>query len=277
MIISHFLLMAISAAAIASISSGIVGSYIVVKRIVFISGAISHSVLGGMGFFLYLNRTLGLSFLHPIYGALLMALISSLLIGWIHIHYKQREDTVIASIWALGMSIGVIFVSLTPGYNVDLMNFLFGNLLWTSASDLLLLFSLDVVVIAIVLLCHKRFLAICFDEMQARLQGAKVNRIYVLLLALISLVVVLLIQIIGAILVIAMLCLPAAIANHFTSRLSTMMVVAVLIGGFSSIIGTLLSYAVNWPPGATIALFTTVSYLVVVEAKKRMKTFVDAS
>lgn len=261
MIISYFLLMAACAAVIASLSAGIIGSYVVVKRIVFISGSIAHSVLGGMGICLFLKRTFQISWLSPIYGALIMALLSAWLIGWIHIHHKQREDTVIASIWALGMSVGVIFVSLTPGYNVDLMNFLFGNILWTSPQDLYLLGFLDLFVLIVTFFYHKKFLAICFDEKQAKLGGLPVNRIYFILLSLIAIVVVVLIQIIGAILVISMLCLPAAIANIFCNKLSKIMFLAIMISSLSSLVGIGFSYWLNWPSGATIALLTTAAYL----------------
>src|SRR5580700_4832986 len=119
-----FLFMSLMAGLAASITSGIIGSYVVSKRIVFISGSIAHSVLGGMGFTLWLKRAHGITWLTPLHGALFAALLSALLIGWIHLKYRQREDTVIATLWSTGMAIGVIFVALTPGYNVELMNFL---------------------------------------------------------------------------------------------------------------------------------------------------------
>ncbi|MDN3507578.1 MAG: metal ABC transporter permease, partial [Simkaniaceae bacterium] len=140
-----FILFALLAGVLSSVAGGIVGSYVVVKRIVFIAGSIAHSVLGGMGLAIYLQRKAGLTWLMPIYGALAFALISAYLIGWIHLKYRQREDTVIASIWASGMAMGVIFLSLTPGYNVEVVNFLFGNILWTSANDLYTLIALDLV------------------------------------------------------------------------------------------------------------------------------------
>ncbi len=261
MLFSYFLWMAIAASLIASVSAGMVGSYVVVKRIVFISGSIAHSVLGGMGIFLYLQRTYHIPYLSPSLGALITAILSGLFIGWIHIHHRQREDTVIAAIWALGMAVGVIFVSLTPGYNVDLLSFLFGNILWINEQDLFLLLGLDTFVLLCILLFHKKFLAICFDETQAYLQGLSVKKIYFLLVILISIVVVILIQIIGSILVIAMLCLPPAMANQFTHKLSRLMLLSVLISMLASVVGIGVSYTLNWPPGATIALMTTGSYL----------------
>lgn len=256
-----FLINALFAGFGASITSGIIGSYVVVKRIVFISGSISHSVLGGMGLSIWLKRLYGLEWLNPVYGALFAAILSALLIGWVHIKYREREDTVIAALWATGMSIGVIFIALTPGYNVELMNYLFGNILWVTKSDLLLILGLDLIVIAIAALFHRKFLAICFDEQQALLQNVKVKFYYLLLLCLVALSVVLLIQVVGAILIIALLAIPAAIAGRLTFRLSKMMLYAILISCLFTLIGTFLSYELNWPPGATIALTAALFYL----------------
>jgi zinc transport system permease protein len=255
-----FLQMALFAGFAASVASGVVGSYVVVKRIVFISGSISHSVLGGMGFFLWLKRTYGLTALTPIHGAFFAALLSAYLMGWIHLKHREREDTVIAAVWAIGMAVGVIFIALTPGYNAELMNFLFGNILWVSQSDLTLLFGFDLFVLAVVFLFHRRFLAVCFDEEQATLQKLPIKQLYFLLLSLIAISVVLLIQVVGAILVIAMLTLPPAIASGFTDRLSRVMLIAVLLGSFFTFVGTFFSYNLNWPPGATIALTAAVFY-----------------
>ncbi len=253
--------MALLAGFAASITNGIIGSYVVVKRIVFIAGSIAHSVLGGMGLFLWLNRTYGLEWLNPMQGAFCAALLSALLIGWIHLKYKEREDTVIAALWSTGMALGVIFISLTPGYNVELMNFLFGNILWVSENDLFYLLGLDALVLGTTLIFHKKFLAICFDEEQAALQGLRVQALYLLLLCLVAVSVVLLIQTVGAILVIAMLAIPAALGSTLTHSLSRMMGIAIALSCLFTLIGTLASYQLNWPPGATIALIAALFYL----------------
>ncbi len=255
-----FLLMAIAAGFAASFASGIIGSYVVVKRIVSMSGSIAHSVLGGMGVCLWLKRTYHLDFLTPLQGALAAGLLSALLMGWIHLKYREREDTVIAAIWSTGMSIGVVFIALTPGYNVELMNFLFGNILWVSHSDLTLLLFLDVVIAAAVAIFYRRFLAVCFDEEQAVLQKVSVQTLYLLLLCLVAIAVVLLIQVVGAILVITMLAIPAAIAGTFTTSLARMMMIAVLLGALFTLLGMYFSYELNWPPGATISLVSAIFY-----------------
>ncbi len=264
-----FLLFAVIAGIAASFASGIIGSYVVVKRIVSISGSIAHSVLGGMGLCVWLKRSFGLDYLLPLHGALGAGLLSALLIGWIHLKYREREDTVIALIWATGMSLGVIFLSLTPGYNVELLNFLFGNILWVSRQDILLLLGLDALIILTVAWFYRRFLAICFDETQAHLQGLRVSALYLLLLSLVAISVVLLIQVVGAILVIAMLAIPAAIASTFTFRFSTMMIIATGLGVLFNFSGIYLAYQWNWPPGATISLVAALAYTLSLLGKRR--------
>lgn len=264
-----FLFFALIAGIAASFASGIVGSLVVVKRIVSISGSIAHSVLGGMGLCVFLAQSFGWHFLLPLHGAIVAGLLSALLIGWIHMRYREREDTVIALIWATGMSLGVIFLALTPGYNVELLNFLFGNILWVSRQDILFLLSLDLLLLVSVALFYPRFLAICFDEEQAALQGLRVQSLYLFLLCLVALSVVLLIQIVGAILVIAMLAIPAAIATTFTFRLSTMMLIATGLGILLNFFGMYISYTWNWPSGATISLLAALAYTLSLLRKRR--------
>lgn len=267
---SPILQMAILASIGASFASGIIGSYVVVKRIVSISGSIAHSVLSGLGAALWLQRVQGMQWVLPLYGAFIAGVISALIIGWVHLYYREREDAIIAMIWSVGMAIGVIFVSQVPGFNVELMNFLLGNVLWVSASDLFVLGVLDLLILAIVIIFHKRFLAICFDERQAQLQGIQVGPIYLLLLVLIALSVVLLINVVGIILVLSMLALPASIASSFTYRLSRMMLIAVLLNIAFSIGGMAIAYRLDWPVGATIALFSGLIYLMSLRFKKPM-------
>jgi len=255
------LLSAVFAGFAASVVSGIIGSYVVVKRILFISGSIAHAVLGGIGFFLWLERAKGVTWASPLLGALLSAILSALLIGWIRLYYRQREDSVIAALWSIGMSVGILFISQTPGFNVELTNFLIGNILWVSPTDLYILIGLDVIVLLSVLCLHKRFLAICFDEDQARLQGIPVNSLYLLLLVLTSVSIVLLIQVVGIILVLTMLTIPAAIANLFTTKLSAMMMIAVLLSCVFCFMGMMTAYHFDWPGGATIALLAGLSYV----------------
>ncbi len=245
----------------ASIVSGIIGSYVVVKRIVFIAGSISHAVLSGIGLCIWLERAKGISWVSPLFGALISAILSALILGWIHLYYRQREDSVIAALWSIGMAVGILFISQTPGFNVELTNFLIGNILWVSTTDLYILWGLDICTILLVVCLHKRFLAICFDEEQARLQGLPVNALYMLLLILIAVSIVLLIQVVGIVLVMTMLTIPAAIANLLTSRLSRMMLIAILLSGLFCLAGNAVAYHLDWPTGATIALIAGMAYV----------------
>lgn len=259
---------AVLAGLLASVVSGIIGSYVVVKRIVFISGSISHSVLGGIGLCLWLERAQGWLGFQPLYGALGAAILSALIMGWIHLNYREREDTVIAAVWSVGMAMGILFISQTPGYNVELTSFLIGNILWVSTQDLQFLLFLDLLILGIAYLLHTRFLAICFDEEQAALQGVNVKWLYLLLLTLTSITIVLLIQVVGVVLVMTLLAIPAAIGNMFSSRLSRVMLLAILFSLLFSLGGMVLSFYLDWPSGATIALLAGVGYIVSLLTKK---------
>ena len=260
--------MALLGAIGASFAGGLIGSYVVVKRIVSISGSIAHSVLSGMGAALYFQHLWGITWLTPLIGALVAAMISALIIGWVHLRFQEREDAIIAMIWSIGMAIGVIFVSQIPGSGIELTHFLLGNILWVNTTDLALLASLDAVILVATLLLHKQFLSICFDEKQAKLQGINVAALYLFLLILVGISVVVLIYIVGVILVLSMLALPASIAGAFTYRLSNMMVIAVLLNLTFSIGGLALSYHLDWPAGATIALFSGCVYLLSLRFKR---------
>lgn len=260
LVTNPILFSALLAGLAASIVSGIIGSYVVVKRIVFISGSISHSVLAGIGAAFWLSRAKGITWISPLYGAIVAAVASALIIGWIYLNYRQREDTIIAALWSVGMAVGVLFIAQTPGSNAELANLLVGNILWVSPSDLFILFGLDLLVLAVVFCLHKQFLAICFDEEEARLQGVPVNALYMLLLILTSIAIVLLIQVVGIILVMTMLTIPPAIANLYTSSLSRMMLIAVGLSALFSVVGMMVSYDLDWPGGATIALIAGLAY-----------------
>jgi zinc transport system permease protein len=171
-------------------------------------------------------------------------------------------------IWSVGMAIGVIFVSQVPGFNVELTNFLLGNVLWVGRQDLIILGSIDLVILLLVLIFHRRFLALCFDEKQAQLQGMPVASLYFLLLMLIAISVVVLIHIVGIILVLSMLALPASIASIFTYRLSRIICIAVFLNILFSVGGLALSYKLDWPAGATIALFSGFIYILSLRFKK---------
>ena len=240
---------------LASVACGVMGSYVVVRRIVFISGGISHTVLGGMGIAYYYGY-------NPLHGAVISALIAALVIGFVSLRYNQYEDTLIGALWAVGMAVGILFIYKTPGYNVDLMSYLFGNILMVEKESVRLLAYLDGLIILSVLLFYKRFLAVCFDEEYSKLQGVGVVSTYLLLLCLIALTVVILIQVVGIILVIALLTLPAATARYYARSLVQMMIIASILGALFTTSGLIVSYQPNLPAGATIIVIAGLAYLI---------------
>ena len=258
-----FLRYALLAGLLASVSCGVVGSYVVVRRISYIAGGIAHCVLGGIGAARYMQVKFGWEFLDPLYGAVAAALVSACVIGWVSLHAREREDTVIGAIWSVGMAVGVLFMARTPGYGSDLMSYLFGNILVVTPQSLVILLILDAVVLGAALLFYNQFLAACFDEEFARLRGVRVEAFYLLLLCLIALTVVVLQAIVGVVLVIALLTLPAAIAGRCSKTLWRMMILAGIACAALTTGGIALSYSPKLPPGATIAALAGAAYLAV--------------
>ncbi len=249
-----FLQTALIAGLLASIGCGVVGVFVVVKRIAFLAGGIAHSVLGGMGAALYYG-------FDPLAGALLAALLSAIIIGWVHLSWRAREDTLIGALWSIGMAVGILFIARTPGYTTDLMSYLFGNILLVPQQELWFMLGMDALLLLIVALFYRQFLAVSFDEEFARLRGVPVTFFYLLLLCLVAVTVVLLIQVVGLILVIALLTLPAAIAGHYVHSLGRMMLLATLMGGLFTSGGLALSYSPDLPVGPTIILLAGFVYL----------------
>jgi zinc transport system permease protein len=243
----EFMRNALMAGLLAAVACGIVGVYVVVKRIVFISGGIAHASFGGIG----LGYFLGIS---PIIGALVFSMVSGLAIGSITRKTRLPADTAIGILWAIGMALGVIFIYLTPGYAPDLMSYLFGNILTVPVIDILLMLALDAVIIGIVVAFYKEYLILSFDEEYATTVGMPVERLYLLLLAMIALTVVVLIRVVGMILVIALLTFPAAMARQFTHNMKRMMLLSVIFGFLFTLGGLWLSYELKLPSGATIIL-----------------------
>ncbi|MFC1848077.1 metal ABC transporter permease [Chloroflexota bacterium] len=244
-----FMQNAVYAGLLASVACGIIGVYVVVNRIVFISGGISHASFGGIG----LGYLAGFS---PILGALIFTLTSALGIGLITRRTKLPEDTAIGVMWAMGMALGVVFVGLAPGYAPDLTDYLFGNILFVPFSDIILMIVLDAVIVIVVVSLYKEFLALSFDEEFGTVSGIPVERLYLLLLCMIALTVVLLIRVVGIILVIALLTIPPTVARQFTYDMRRMMVLSVIIGAIVSFGGLWLSYEFELASGATIILLS---------------------
>lgn len=262
-----FMRYALAAGLLSSVACGIVGSYVVTRRITYVAGAIAHSILGGMGAAYYLRVVHGMTFLTPLWGAAAAAVLSAGIIGWVSLRAKQREDTVIGAVWAIGMAIGILFLARTPGYKEDLMSYLFGNILLVSPRDLELIAGLDVLVIGVVALRYNQLLAVCFDEEFARLRGISVPFHYLLLLLLTAFAVVLLVSVVGIVMVIALLTLPAAVAGHFAKTLWQMMLIASALCALFTTAGLGISYGPGLPAGATIILLAGACYLVTAAGK----------
>jgi zinc transport system permease protein len=260
---------------LASIACGVVGSYVTVRRITYIAGAIAHCTLGGIGAAMYLSKVHGWSWCTPLLGAAAAARLAALLIGFVTLHWKQRADTVLSAVWSVGMAAGIIFIFKTPGYNAGVESYLFGDVLYISRSDLLMVAVLDVLVVLLSVTFYNQLLAVCFDEEHARISGINVNFYYMLLMVLTALSVVLLIRVVGIIMLIALLALPAGAAGQLTARLSRMMLVAVGICALCTSAGTLIGIGAGLPPGAVIVISCASVYVLVLAlrgALRRMRS-----
>jgi zinc transport system permease protein len=265
-----FVRYALIAGLLGSVSFGIIGSYVVARRISYIAGAIAHSSLGGIGAGLYVQAKFGVSWFTPIVGAIIAALISGILISYVSLYARQREDTVIGAIWAIGMTTGLLFITRTPG-NVDPMSYLFGNILLIRRVDLIIIAILDCVIIILSVLFYHRFLAVSFDEEFARVRGVRVGLFYLLLICLTALTVVLMVTVVGIVMVIALLTLPAAVAGLFSKQLWQMMIFASLICMLFTVLGLWFSYVYDLPSGANIIMVAGALYLVSVIGARLLK------
>jgi len=269
-----FMRNALLAGVLVSVACGIIGTFVVVNRIVFISGGIAHAAYGGIGLGYFVKYNLLPTLLagstlaqdqrpgyFPIVGAIVFSLLSALGMGWVQRRTRERADTVIGVLWAIGMSVGIVFVDLTAGYKVDLMSYLFGSILAVPRPDLIVMVVLDAVIVLLVALLYKELLAISFDETFALIENVPVDAVYLVLLSMIALTVVMLMRVVGLIMVIAMLTIPAAISGQFTKDLKKMMALAVVLGMVFTTTGLWISYAWNLTSGASIILVAGLAYL----------------
>ena len=257
----EFLRCAVLAGLLVSIACGVVGTYVVARRITYVAGGIAHCVLGGIGAAVYCNKVLGCEWISPMAGAVFAALLSAGIIGVVSLKCREREDTVISALWATGMAAGVFFIWKTPGYQQGLMNYMFGNILMVSPDTLMLIGALDLAVIVVSVVFYRQFMAVCFDEEFARTRGVRVDAYYLLLLAMTALTVVLLVNVVGVIMVIALLTLPVATGGQFTKKLWQMMVAGTLISMLLTLGGIAISYGPDYPSGATIIILAGLLYL----------------
>lgn len=270
----RFLRLAFYLATLASVAFGFMGSYVVTRRISYLAGAIAHCVFGGIGAGLYLRYKTGIEWFDPMYGAAIAAVLAAGIIGMVSMYAEQREDTVIGALWAVGMAAGLLFVDLTPGY-YDLTSYLFGDILLISVRDVWMVAFLDGVIVLFSFVFYNRLVAVCFDEDFARLRGVHAGIFYVVLLCLTALTVVVLVRMVGIILVIALLTLPAAIAGHVAKKIWHMMAAGTVLCMLFNWSGLAVSYVLDLSSAPTIILIAGVVYLCVVAGtwlKGRWKT-----
>ncbi len=243
----EFMRNALAAGLMAAVICGIIGSLVVVNRIVFLAGGVAHAAYGGIGLAFYFHwpymvGTMGFSF----FSAMIMAAVT--------LKSKERSDTVIGVIWALGMALGIILLDLTPGYNTDLMSYLFGSILTVPDRDLWIMAGVCALILTAIAFFYNDFLAISYDAEFARLRGIPVVFFHFFLMGLISLSVVMVIQVVGLILVIAMLTIPPYIAEKYTGNLLQMMLLSAFLSCIFTVTGLWISYAYNLSSGASIIL-----------------------
>jgi len=245
---------ALLAGVLVSIACGIIGTLVVLNRIVFISGGIAHAAYGGVGIAYFLGAD-------PVLGAVGFSLLSSLAMGLVHRKEGQRADTIIGVMWAIGMAIGIIFLSLSPGYKADLMSFLFGSILAVSTMDLWLMAGIALLSLVFMLLFYWQLLALSFDQTFATVRNVPVGPLYLAMITLIGLTVVIAMRVVGLIMVIALLTIPPAIANLYLKDMRAIMALSAALSMLFCTVGLIISYVLNFPSGAVIILVAGLAYV----------------
>ncbi len=246
---------ALLASVLISIACGVVGTLVVVNRMVFISGGIAHASYGGIGLAVYLG-------IPPLAGASVFALFVSVLIGILTFRNRHRVDTVIGALWAAGMSFGIILLDISSGYHADLMSYLFGSILTIPRSDLWGMLFLDISVLLFTAVFYRQILALSFDPEFATVRGVKVALLQFLMLGLTALTVVLTMRLVGLILVIALLTIPVSVCEELANSLGKVMAYSFLGSMFTIISGLLVSYIYNLTSGASIILVASSLYFI---------------
>jgi len=249
----EFVRNALMAGVLVSVVCGVIGTLVVVNRIVFLAGGIAHAAYGGIGLAFFMGWPYAV-------GTTGVSILSAGVMAAVTLKARHRVDAMVGVIWAVGMAIGVVLLDLTPGYNVDLMSYLFGSILAVPGSDLWQMAAIGIAVIAIVTYYYNDFLAMSYDDEFARLRNVPVTFLYCLLLGMVALTVVMIIRVVGLILVIALLTIPPFIAEKFTGSLRAMMVLSSILSCLFTITGLWLSYLFNLTSGATIILVAAAGF-----------------
>ncbi len=263
MSVNPLLLTGLLGGVLAGVACGVIGPYVITRRMVFLAGAVAHSVVGGVGLVIFLRYRAPDRFggIDPLYGALPAALLAALAVGVVRQYARERLDTLIGALWSIGMAVGILLIKFTPGYQTEIMSYLFGNIAVVGWREVILALALDAVILLTVAAFHKRITAMCLDEDYTRLQGVSVLATNLVLLALVALAVVALIRVVGLILVIALLCLPAAAAGHLVRRLLPMMLVSTLLCILLTTVPRVAVYGTRISPESAIVLSAAGLYL----------------
>lgn len=251
-----FLTNALVACILSGVTCGIVGSYVVARRMVFLSGGITHASFGGLGIALYAG-------INPIVGALGFATLSSLGIEFASRKGRMREDSAIGIIWAVGMAIGAVFMSLRPGYATDLTSYLFGNILLVDRVDIVWLASLTLFIVVGAVLWLRKIMYVTFDESYARSQGVRAQRVAYVMAIIVAVTIVLSIKVMGIILLLSLLTMPTVIANTFTKDYRRIAFYSALVAVVGNVTGFILSYEYDLPTGSCIIFILTILLIVV--------------
>ncbi len=256
-----FMRNAFMAGILASVIFGIIGTFVVVKRLVFISGGISHASFGGVGMAYFLGW-------NPLWGASIFAVVSALGVGLVGKKTMQREDTAIGIVWALGMALGAFFMSKTPGYLPTMSSVLFGNILMISRTDIYLMASLTAIITATTVMLYPRIQGVSFDEEFSKVVGVRTTLLYLFMLILVALSIVVLIKLVGIVLLIAMLAIPASISGELTYDMSKMMAYSSALSLGFIISGLYISVLWDIPPGPSIVILAGAVFIIAMLPKK---------
>lgn len=267
------------AGAAAAVACGVVGPYVIAHRIMFLCGAIAHAAVGGLGLVVLLATTWPTYFgqLSPIYGAMAAALVAAVIMACVQHMAQERLDTLIGAMWAVGMATGLMLIKMAPGYQIDLMSYLFGNITTVLPGNVYLMIILDACILVIAGFWHKQFCALAMDEQFAQAQGVSPLLVRIVLLSLVSLTVICLVQIVGLILVLALLSLPAATVGQWTRRMPAVMTLACLLAGALTILPRAAVYQTRISPECAIVLTAAGLYLASVAAKALLRYHRPAS
>lgn len=252
----QFLAHAALACLLCGIACGIIGTYVVCRRLVFLSGGITHASFGGIGMAYYFGA-------NPLLGALIFAILSAWGIETFTSRKQIREDSAIGLIWSLGMAIGIIFIYLTPGYAPNLMSFLFGNILSVTSTDIIWMATVDAFILLIFATMYRPILYVAFDREYARSQNFPTRIVSYLMATLVAITIVISIRVVGIVLLISLLTIPAVIGNLISKSFNRILIYGSIIAALSAFAGLYISYKTNIPSGASTIFVLTLTLIAV--------------